>query len=81
MRKGHYVPAVLGTIGAAFGAYVFKNSKDAETKNEMEDNNMDRIDIEDKIKLLEEAERTGEEVLIDCPVNNCEECPFSRYCK
>ena len=42
---------------------------------------MSWLDIEKTIKVLEEAERIGEEVQIECPINNCEECPFSRYCQ
>lgn len=42
---------------------------------------MSWLDIEDTIKVLEEAEKTGEEVQIQCLVDNCEECPLGEYCK
>lgn len=38
------------------------------------------LEIEDTIKLLEESERNGEEVEIQCPVEKCSECPFEKYC-
>lgn len=40
------------------------------------------LDIEDTLKLLEESEKTGEEVSVQCPPDiSCEGCPFSNYCK
>lgn len=39
------------------------------------------IDTMDQLKVLKEAQKTGEEVEIQCPDGViCEECPFSKYC-
>lgn len=43
--------------------------------------NMSWLDIENTLKVLEEAEKTREEVAIQCPCDNCEECPFEKYCQ
>lgn len=57
MKKTHIiVPAVLGTIGAAFGVYVFKKSKDidAEAKNEKDEIDKMFDDVQDKLDQISE---------------------------
>ena len=48
------VPAVLGTIGAAFSVFIFKKSKDAETKNEMDEIDKMFDDVQDKLDQISE---------------------------
>lgn len=55
MKKTHIiVPTVLGTIGAAFGVYVFKKSKDAEAKNEKDEIDKMFDDVQDKLDQISE---------------------------
>lgn len=42
---------------------------------------MDWNYIEETLKLLKEAKESGEEVSIQCPVDDCNECPFFDYCE
>lgn len=37
-------------------------------------------EIEETIRLFKEAQETGEEFCISCPVDKCEDCPYEQYC-
>lgn len=40
------------------------------------------IEVEETIKLIEEAKASGEEVEIQCPngITSCDDCPLQGYC-